>query len=247
MLRPFFIMQLSVIKEVQPDFTGDFYTILGVSKRAKLQAIKDAYRRLASRFHPDRAVDMPKEEARAKFELIQKAYETLSDPKKRAFYDDTGVTVADPNLLEKNATVLVTGRLLDICNNLCSDSNSMTPIQLAKTDIVASATESFRIDLRNNYRAQESIRKVIAKLEVVVKRLSRRKFKFEAMEVGTLLLKQLKSARATLGEAQNAVFVLERAMVLIKDYKYKVEVDPPPPVYRAAVQPQPAPTKFHLE
>lgn len=60
----------------------DFYNILGVDRNANQDDIKRAYRKLASQYHPDRGGDT------AKFQEIQAAYDTLSDPNKRAEYDN---------------------------------------------------------------------------------------------------------------------------------------------------------------
>ena len=65
----------------------DFYEILGVSKHSSQVEIKKAYRKLALQWHPDRNKD-PK--AQDKFKEITKAYEVLSDSKKREMYDSYG-------------------------------------------------------------------------------------------------------------------------------------------------------------
>jgi DnaJ-class molecular chaperone len=59
----------------------DHYQILGVAKTATPDEIKKAYRKLASQHHPDKGGDT------AKFQEIQTAYDTLSDPQKRQQYD----------------------------------------------------------------------------------------------------------------------------------------------------------------
>lgn len=64
------------------------YELLGVSEDASNDEIKKAYRRLAQRLHPDRNPDDP--EAAAKFQEVKEAYECLSDPERRAVYDETG-------------------------------------------------------------------------------------------------------------------------------------------------------------
>lgn len=66
----------------------DYYEVLGVPKNASEQDIKKAYRSMAKKYHPDRNKDNP--EAEAKFKEVQEAHEVLSDPQKRAAYDQYG-------------------------------------------------------------------------------------------------------------------------------------------------------------
>lgn len=60
----------------------DHYQTLGVSPQADTKDIKKAYRKLAGKHHPDKGGD------ENEFKKVQKAYETLSDPQKRAEYDN---------------------------------------------------------------------------------------------------------------------------------------------------------------
>jgi DnaJ-class molecular chaperone len=66
----------------------DYYQILGVSKDAKDKEIKQAYRRLARKYHPD--LNPGDKSAEAKFKEINAAYEVLSNPEKRKKYDQFG-------------------------------------------------------------------------------------------------------------------------------------------------------------
>ena len=66
----------------------DYYKILGVNKNATEKEIRDAFRRLARKYHPD--VNPGDKEAEAKFKEINEAYEVLSDPEKRKRYDQLG-------------------------------------------------------------------------------------------------------------------------------------------------------------
>eukprot|EP01025_Chloroclados_australasicus_P063736 TRINITY_DN8443_c0_g2_i2.p3 TRINITY_DN8443_c0_g2~~TRINITY_DN8443_c0_g2_i2.p3 ORF type:complete len:247 (-),score=48.01 TRINITY_DN8443_c0_g2_i2:518-1258(-) len=65
----------------------DYYEILGISKSAKDDDIKKAYRKLALKLHPDKCKVKGAEEA---FKLVSKSFACLSDPDKRAYYDRTG-------------------------------------------------------------------------------------------------------------------------------------------------------------
>ncbi|HLB51638.1 MAG TPA: DnaJ C-terminal domain-containing protein [Patescibacteria group bacterium] len=68
----------------------DYYEILGVSKNATDDQIKQAYRRLAREHHPDVVKDGDKSSAEARFKEINEAYQVLSDSQKRKMYDQFG-------------------------------------------------------------------------------------------------------------------------------------------------------------
>lgn len=71
----------------------DFYKVLGVDKKATLDEIKKAYRKLAMKHHPDR--NPGDKEAEGKFRVATEAYEVLSDSQKRAAYDSYGHSAFD--------------------------------------------------------------------------------------------------------------------------------------------------------
>ena len=66
----------------------DYYEALGLQRNATEAELKQAYRRLAMKFHPDRNPGDP--EAEASFKEIKEAWEVLKDPRKRAAYDQFG-------------------------------------------------------------------------------------------------------------------------------------------------------------
>lgn len=73
-----------------PGFSGpnrDFYSILDIEKTCDLKGIQKAYKRLALKYHPDKTSDP---EAKEKFQAIKRAYDVLSDEKKRRIYDEYG-------------------------------------------------------------------------------------------------------------------------------------------------------------
>ncbi|OMO63914.1 hypothetical protein CCACVL1_22190 [Corchorus capsularis] len=66
-----------------------YYSVLGIRKQASASEIRDAYRRQALKWHPDRWMRTPKVagEAKKRFQQIQEAYSVLSDKRKRKIYD----------------------------------------------------------------------------------------------------------------------------------------------------------------
>ncbi len=73
----------------------DYYEVLGVEKNASDEELKKAFRRMAKKYHPDLNPD--DKAADARFKEINEAYEVLSDPDKKARYDQYGFAGVDPN------------------------------------------------------------------------------------------------------------------------------------------------------
>ncbi len=72
----------------------DYYEVLGVGKNAGEADIKKAYRSMAKKYHPD--MNPGDVEAEAKFKEVNEAYAILSDPEKKAQYDQFGHAAFDP-------------------------------------------------------------------------------------------------------------------------------------------------------
>ncbi|CAI9771161.1 unnamed protein product [Fraxinus pennsylvanica] len=66
---------------------SSFYDLLGIRETGTLIEIKQAYKQLARKYHPDVSPPGRSEEYTRRFIHVQEAYETLSDPEKRALYD----------------------------------------------------------------------------------------------------------------------------------------------------------------
>lgn len=73
----------------------DYYEVLGLKKGATDAEIKKAYRQMAKKYHPDLNPDNP--EAEAKFKEVNEANDVLSDPEKKARYDQFGFAGVDPS------------------------------------------------------------------------------------------------------------------------------------------------------
>jgi molecular chaperone DnaJ len=78
-----------------PEEKRDYYEVLGVGRNASDDEIKKAYRQTAKKYHPD--LHPNDAEAEAKFKECNEAYEVLSDPQKKARYDQFGFAGVDPS------------------------------------------------------------------------------------------------------------------------------------------------------
>ncbi len=76
----------------------DYYDILGVPKNASEADIKKAYRKLAMKYHPDRNQGDGAKKSEEQFKEANEAYEMLTDPQKRAAYDQFGHAGVDPSM-----------------------------------------------------------------------------------------------------------------------------------------------------
>jgi DnaJ-class molecular chaperone len=83
----------------------DYYKTLGVDRKASEEDIKRAYRKLALQYHPDRNPGDSKAEDR--FKEINEAYQVLSDPAKRARYNQLGNPIPGGNKEERRREDLI--------------------------------------------------------------------------------------------------------------------------------------------
>lgn len=133
------------------------YEILGVSRDANDEAIKYAYRRLAQKYHPDKEGG-----DQVKFQHIQRAYDVLSDPEKRAEYDKTGTVNMNLKTLRDRALEEFASLLALI----------MAQVEdVVHTNIVAVMNSQIEGKLREISQARGELHKKINRNEIAIKRL----------------------------------------------------------------------------
>lgn len=182
------------------------YNTLGVPKDADSAAIKKAYRRKAAQAHPDRVGGGNSHQAMV---AVNRAYETLSDPQKRAHYDQTG---EDGSKRQPSIDQMAMQALFQLFMQLMEQAPE-------EIDHVAAATQSVVANI-------DKIRENLAKLQslegTIRKRLKRLKFKGKGRNILHDCLEQrAKQVPDQVAAGEQQIKALERAIELLKDYDWK--------------------------
>lgn len=132
------------------------YEVLGVSKEATQEEIIAAYRKKRSSAHPDKKGDA------AQFHKIQKAYEVLSDPVRRADYDATG---RDGGIVENRHQQMLVGMIL-----IAIDATN----DIDHVDILVVIRRHINETIINLDMAKKQAKKEIIKFKKAAKRLKKK-------------------------------------------------------------------------
>lgn len=184
-----------------------YYRTLGVAPSASPEEITQAYRRLRSSAHPDKQGDA------AMFHRIQKAYEVLSDPARRAKYD----AGQDDQPVEEDRAMRT---LTEMLVNTVTQTESRDPLDTMRENILANMKQHEHNKQVNTRRAN--------KLKKAAERIKRRQ--------GENLLPHALEAHASKLMEQNLGIDLELAfgremLELLDQYECVPEQFAPPPVY----------------
>lgn len=183
----------------------DHYKILGVKKNATPQQLKDVYRVLSKKYHPDKSMDGDAE----RFKEIASAYAILSDPEKRKMYDLTGSDISDRDFDRK------AGGLLQQLFQLIVSQKGLAQIQ--KTDVIQEVSNQLdkgMDELDKNIDVARNSRKEIGK---VVRRL---KHKNKMNPVRLMLIQEIQKHTDTITASNEGKEVGKRARRLWKDYGF---------------------------
>lgn len=189
----------------------DYYETLGVKRDASGEELRKAFRRKAKQHHPDRQGGDAQKMART-----NRAYETLSDPSRRLTYDKTGHDQA-PDHIEVGAREIVIKKFMQWFGEDRSG------------DMLGWSTATVYQEIQG-YQAQLSQgTQLHTKLKRKLKRL---KFKGKGTNIiGFALDHQLEAIKQQIEMVQQNIVKHERAMILIKDFEFEVEVEVPTSQY----------------
>jgi curved DNA-binding protein CbpA len=191
--------------------TNNLYEVLGVGRGYTLKEIKAAHRKLSKKYHPDTSEGS----TRIAFELIQEAYEVLSDPERRARYDETGRRDPSP------VTDAAVQRFID--NTLRLVVEAVTPD--GQSDDVNHSNILQKI-LRSMLPPRQEIKRMIAEAERKVKRCDDllKRFRIEKGPdlVKTSLIAERSRLTKELNDRQDALELSLKAEQVLSQYTYKV-------------------------
>jgi len=182
----------------------DLYETLGVPKDATPDQIKKAYRAKASIHHPDKAGGDTKQ-----FQLVQTAYDTLKDPSKKAWYDQTGEAGVDEDkALWAEVEMLVVGLA-----ERCSSAEYQNILETAKSQL--RAHKSGRV------QAAQQAKQALGNLNKVQARLSGKDSKLN--EALGLRISQIE---AQIHQLEHQQEMIDKQLTLLDNYEYHVDERP---------------------
>jgi curved DNA-binding protein CbpA len=181
----------------------NLYDELELSKDCTSEEIKQKYRLLAQIYHPDKAVFGDEE----KFKRIKLAYETLSDPVKRAEYDSTGRYGINDTIKTEAIT-----RLVNMMNHFTKKLNP------EYDDLIL----SFKVDI---YQAQSSVNNSIESFKSEIKKLKIFASKIKRKKEGENVLKSF--VDNTIEQHEREIITMQRTLEvfdlmldILNDYQY---------------------------
>jgi curved DNA-binding protein CbpA len=206
----------------------NFYEMLGVARDASVDAISKAFRKKAKVIHPD-ATGGTTEEA---FKALSRAYNTLSDPDKRAHYDATGdeegAGPRPPTAEEKRRAEIrsfLTHQLADLLTD-----DRIDPVKVDLHELLLNEVNG-KVD---------QLRAEVKKLEKLEARLEAARVRWEKKTEGENTMTSvtnfiLDKAQSQLGRARAALAVFLEAQEMLGDYTFRFDAPEPEPMGKETV------------
>ena len=176
------------------------YNDLGVPKSATLEEIRMAYRKKAQKAHPDKGG------SESEFRQLQQAYDILSDPERKARYDQTGETHQGPTL-ESQALSYVAALLPKILDSV---------LDASRLPLIDKLKEAANADIARMKADKQQGERIVAKRREALKRLS-------PGILSAMIETEIGIIEAKIKSIDNQITVLNLAIKIISDHSYQSE------------------------
>jgi hypothetical protein len=183
---------------------ADHYKTLRVTKKATQQEIKDSYRDLSKKYHPDKQGGDEK-----KFKELANAYEVLSDPERRKIYDLTGSDVTEAEFDRK------AGGLLQQIFQLVVSQNGLA--KMPSVDVITVMNAQLDLGMGELDKKIEVAR---TSRKGIVKVLKRLKHKNKMNPIGVMLKHEIQKHTETITKSKQEQKVGKLAIKMLKEYGY---------------------------
>jgi curved DNA-binding protein CbpA len=189
----------------------DPYEILNIPPDAKEDEIKDAFKVLARKTHPDHGGNA------LKFAEVRAAYECLMDPERRKEFDECGVIGSKaPDNTEATAKEHVARFFIETINAMLADPM----LDDRSLDLIQGGRRFFEEKQRNNKRNIRDLEKIIEKTERVMKRL---KCKRGNDPVQLMLRNHVGELKNKIKWHEQQTKINDKALVILEDYSFENE------------------------
>lgn len=181
------------------------YDILGVNEDAEPNEIKKAYRRKASKAHPDRHGGNP--DKKTEFQEIQRAYTILSCSESRARYDATGEDEIPLDDTEARASTII----MAVFQKLLQEN------ELAERDYPKLIANHLTNELLNVGKSKKEMKRVLEKIQRLMPTIET---DAEDNLLANMLKAETKKIEMSMAEADNQISIIERALSMLEIYRF---------------------------
>lgn len=202
-----------------PDWGSDnLYEILGLTSKATVEEIRQAYRQLAKRFHPDAGGNADQ------FSKLQKAYEVLSNPVPRKAYDKSGVVQDDQYW--NNVRKVAEEKLQELLNGLLDHMDNP-----GTTDVMSLLMDQVRKGPAEMDRNEQLTKNEIKKIKAIRSRFKAKRGRKPSPLVIKFFDDKIIPLEKRLKNIQMMRDVNQAVKALIEDWDYKMDKPPKPEDY----------------
>lgn len=188
--------------------SDDYYAILGVSKGATAKEIKDAYKKLASKYHPDKQAG-----SEEKFKKLKEAFDVLSNPLLRKEYDKYGKsTLNNANKIHEAATNMIVNIFLNLIERV--QENYQTEDLVL---IIDNIIDKEIIERNKNIKVGE---KRIKKLVKIQKRILLKNNKDKKNLLQLVLDSEMERTKEKIQNEEETLKISKTAKEILKEYEY---------------------------